>query len=246
MNTFLISNEKAVGPGFGLFSADHLFALSLLALLSFTLTRTYIRANDNKRKKLRLGIASFILLTEIIRDVILVMTNQFEYASLPFQLCGLGIFIIAYDSVRSTKTSRELLYSLTLPGAAFALLTPNWVTNNFVNIFVWQSFLIHCLLITYVLMRLMTKEIVPCWRNLWRSTLFLMIVVPICAFLNQIWDQNFFFLRIPVPGSPLEPLYNIFGSYYIVIVGLIMTVLIFWTIIYLPWSWKNFSKIHAN
>ncbi len=133
---------------------------------------------------------------------------------------------------------------MTLPGAAFALLTPNWVTNNFVNLFVWQSFLIHCLLITYVLMRLMAKEIVPHWRNLWRPTLFLMIVVPICAFFNQIWNQNFFFLRIPVPGSPLEPLYNIFGYYYIV--GLIVTVLIFWTIIYLPWSWKSFSKIHAN
>ncbi|WP_251421790.1 MULTISPECIES: hypothetical protein [Lactococcus] len=81
LNTFLISNEKAVGPGFGLFGADHLFALALLALLSFILTRTYVRANDTQRKKLRLAIASFILLTEIIRDLILVMTSQFEYAS---------------------------------------------------------------------------------------------------------------------------------------------------------------------
>lgn len=244
MNTFLISNEKAVGPGFGLFSADHFFALAILALISFGLICAYLRANDERRKLLRLLVASFTLLLEIIRDIILVMTHQFLYADLPFQLCGLGIFIIVFDAMRSTKTSRELLYSLTLPGAIFALVTPNWVTNNFINVFVWQSFLIHCLLISYVLMRLIAGDLVPQWREIWRSAIFLAIVVPICAVLNQVWNQNFFFLRTPVPGSPLEPISNMFGSYYIL--GLIFIVLIFWLLIYLPWSWKKSPKVRMN
>lgn len=244
MNTFLISNEKAVGPGFGLFSANHFFALAVLALISFGLIRIYLRANDERRKLLRLLVASFTLLLEIIRDIILVMTHQFLYADLPLQLCGLGIFIIVFDAMRSNKTSRELLYSLTLPGAIFALVTPNWVTNDFVNVFVWQSFLIHCLLISYVLMRLIAGDFVPQWRELWRSAVFLAIVVPICAVLNQVWNQNFFFLRTPVPGSPLEPIYDVFGSYYIL--GLIFVVLMFWLVIYLPWSWKKSPKVRMN
>lgn len=64
MNTFFISNEKAVGPGFGLFSANHFFALAVLALLSFGLIRIYLRANDERRKLLRLLVASFTLLLE--------------------------------------------------------------------------------------------------------------------------------------------------------------------------------------
>ena len=84
MNTFFISNEKAVGPGFGLFSANHFFALAVLALLSFGLIRIYLRANDERRKLLRLLVASFTLLLEIIRDIILVMTHQFLYADFAF------------------------------------------------------------------------------------------------------------------------------------------------------------------
>lgn len=244
MNTFLISNEKAIGPGFGLFSAHHLFALAVLALISFVLIRLYVRGDEKKRKVLRLSVATFTVLLEIIRDIILVVTNQFEYADLPFQLCGLGIFIVFYDAVHSNKSSREVLYSLTLPGALFALLTPNWVTNSFVNDFVWQSFMIHCLLVSYVLMRLIAGDFIPNWRELWRSAAFLLIVVPISAFLNQIWNQNFFFLRTPVPGSPLEPLYNLFGSYYIL--GMILIVLIFWTIIYLPWVGRKTPRMRMN
>ncbi|EKF51373.1 YwaF family protein [Lactococcus garvieae] len=166
MNTFLISNEKAIGPGFGLFSAHHFFALAVLALISFVLIRLYVRGDEKKRKVLRLSVATFTVLLEIIRDIILVVTNQFEYADLPFQLCGLGIFIVFYDAVHSNKSSREVLYSLTLPGALFALLTPNWVTNSFVNVFVWQSFMIHCLLVSYVLMRLIAGDFIPNWRGL--------------------------------------------------------------------------------
>lgn len=244
MNTFLISNEKAAGPGFGLFSASHFFALAVLILMSFVLIRMYVRANENKRKTLRVCTAASAVLLEIIRDIILVATHQFEYADLPFQLCGLGIFIIFYDAVRSNKTSREVLYSLTLPGALFALLTPDWVTNSFVNLFVWQSFLLHCLLVTYVLMRLIARDFVPNWKELWRSAAFLAVVVPACAFLNQIWDQNFFFLRTPVAGSPLESIATIFGSYYIL--GMIMAVFVFWTFIYLPWEGKKSFKVRPN
>ena len=99
--------------------------------------------------------------------------------------------------------------------------------------------LIHCLLISYVLMRLIAGDFVPQWRELWRSAVF-------CRLLYRFVQSSIKFgIKIFLPkdtssGSPLEPIYDVFGSYYIL--GLIFIVLMFWLVIYLPWSWKNHQK----
>ncbi|GAB2026761.1 YwaF family protein [Lactovum odontotermitis] len=234
MNSFLISTNNAKGPGFGMFSLTHLVTLAVLALLIAGIVRSYCRADENQRRRYRCGIAVLVLVMELIKDLLLMLTGQFTNANWPFELCGLALFMIAADALQSSKTTRELLYSLALPGALMAELTPNWVKNDFVNIFVWQSFLIHAFIIAYVLMRLFAREIVPSWRNLWRCAVFLLIVCPLNFWLNSIWGTNFMFLDTPSPGSPLEPLGQIFGSYYLL--GFVGLLLVFWLVMYLPWE----------
>ena len=238
MNSFLISNTNAKGPGFGLFSPTHLFILFLLAVLIFAISHYYRKSNPTQRMNIRIFLALFIIFIEVVRDIILVMTGQFTSGDWPFQLCGVGIFIVAYDAWSTDYTSQSLLYSLTLPGALAALITPDWVANNSVNFFVWQSFLIHALLVGYVLMQLIARELYPDFRQLWRVVIFLFIVTPLAALLNQAWHQNFFFIQTPVPGSPLEPVAQIFGSFYLL--GMVLLIGFVWVIMYLPWS---FSKV---
>jgi hypothetical integral membrane protein (TIGR02206 family) len=237
MNSFLISNINAKGPGFGLFSLTHFVTLIFLALLSFFIIKNYKKATPKKRNKIRIIIASSILASEIIRDIVLFVTHQFTLGDWPFQLCGIGIFIVLYDAWRQDKTGRELMYSLTLPGALAAIITPDWVRNSIVNLFVWQSFLLHTLLVTYVLMQLIAKDFRPNPRELWRVVIFLLAIVPFTEVLNHAWHQNFFFLEIPVPGSPLAPIHAIFGHYYLL--GMILLMLFVWLLIYLPWQFSN-------
>lgn len=242
MNSFLIANSKAKGPGFGMFSPTHFAALAVLALISFFIIRYYLKASEKKRNRIRIIVATLIFCLEIGKDTALLLTGQFTYGDWPFQLCGIGIFIVAYDAWRRDKTSRELLYSLTLPGACMALLTPDWVINHIINLFVWQSFTIHMLLVTYVLMQLIAREFRPNWQQLWRVVIFLVFMVPIAAVLNRLWNQNFFYIETPVPGSPLEPVHSIFGPYYLF--GMVLLVAVFWLLMYLPWS--IFKKKEKN
>nr|WP_245811568.1 hypothetical protein [Lactococcus fujiensis] len=81
-----------------------------------------------------------------------------------------------------------------------ALITPNCLTNS-----VWQSFLIHMRFVTYVLMRLIGRDFCPNRNPLWRVFLCLLAIVSFISILNQLWQQNFIFLEIPAPGTPLEP-----------------------------------------
>lgn len=240
MNTFLISNANAKGPGFGMFSPTHLLTLFVLALLGFFIVRHYLKSSEHQRISLRHKIALTILALEIFKDLALLATGQFTLGDFPFQLCGLGIFFVLWDAYKPSKTTEALLYSLTIPGAAMAELTPDWVTNHFVNLFVWQSFLIHCLLISYVLCRLISHEARPDWRDLWRVVLVLVVIVPIVWGLNQAWQTNFFYLETPVPGSPLMPIYDIFGNFYIL--GFMLLVLAFWLVMYLPWQLVKMLK----
>ena len=217
-----------------MFSPTHFAVLAGLAVLAFFICRGYLKLSADSRKIMRWTIAAIIVFLEISKDIELFATGQFTFANWPFELCGLGILIVAYDAILPGKTSHELLYSLTLPGAFAAEITPNWVTNNIVNAFVWQSFLIHCLLISYVLMQLIAKDFRPNWKALWRVVIFLAIAVPIDSLLNHFWGTNFMFLKTPVPGSPLEPVYLIFGKFYLL--GMALLVAVVWFFMYLPWA----------
>ncbi|MDR2976539.1 MAG: TIGR02206 family membrane protein [Streptococcaceae bacterium] len=240
MSSFLISTSNADGPGFGMFSPIHMMVLLALGIATVLIVSKYYSAGEKERKTFRVRIAVIVLALEVFKDLLLILTGQFTNANWPFELCGMAIFIIAVDAFHSGKTTRELLYSLALPGALMALITPNWVKNDIVNVFVWQSFVIHMLIIAYVLMRLFSREIVPSLKNLWRSVVFLLIVGPLNYWLNFIWGTNFMFLSTPSPGSPLELLGQTFGKFYLF--GFTGLLLVFWLFMYLPWEIVKIRK----
>ncbi|MCL2676538.1 MAG: TIGR02206 family membrane protein [Streptococcaceae bacterium] len=243
MNSFWIANARAKGPGFGMFTPTHFLFLDILAIIAIFIIRLYLKY-INKRDKIRKYVAVTIVSLEIIKDIFLIVTGQFDYGDLPFHLCGMGIFIILGDAFIENKTTKELMYALTLWGAVAAILTPDWVTNAAINIFVWQSFLIHTLMITYVLMRLIAKDYQPQWKALWRSAVFVAIMLPLCMVLNHAWGTNFWFLETPVPGSPLEPIHQIFGNFYLL--GLIVVLIIAWILLYTPWAIIQAKKTHKT
>jgi hypothetical integral membrane protein (TIGR02206 family) len=249
ISTFLISKEnaaKANGGGgvdpFGLFSLTHFLFLVVMLVMIAVIVWSYRRAgaNSRTRRNFRISLAIAVFVLEFGKDAVLAITHQFVVANWPFELCGLGVFVVAADAIHSTKASRTILYSLILPGAFFALMTPDWVTSPAVNLFTWQAFLIHSLMVAYILMRLIAKEFVPNFRDLWTSVIFLAIFGVIDWRLNVAWGTNFMFLGTPVPGSPLEPIYQVFGNYYVF--GMALLVLFIWILLFLPWE---IVRIHS-
>ena len=172
------------GIGFGQFSLTHGTMLLLMAGLIYYIVRYYTAATDNRRRHMRWGIAIAIWTMELFKDFYLAVTGQWEPSLLPLHLCGFGLMMIAVDAIHPNKTTREILYSLTIWGAFAAEIFPDWAYYPIMNQWALQSFLIHALLIAYPMMLMVSGEMVPNWRELWRPVLFLVVVVPFVIWVN--------------------------------------------------------------
>ncbi|MDR3240998.1 MAG: TIGR02206 family membrane protein [Lactobacillaceae bacterium] len=227
-------NNMPAGHGFQHFSIFHLTWLLVLACLIYVLVTFYQRSDQHRRQTIRRTIAAIIVSLELMRDTILVASHQFTMGEFPFHLCGIGIFIIAWDAIRPNHPAREILYSLNIWGAFAALLFPDWTMFPLFNVFLMQSFIIHSLLITYPMMLLVSGEFRPNWRKLWQPMIYLVIVIPLVLWLNNIWGTNFWFLNVAAAGSPLTPIQNFAGKWYLP--TLIICLGILWFFLYAPWA----------
>lgn len=225
------------GIGFGQFSLTHLMMLVLMFVLGSVIVCVYRQANERRRLYMRRGIAILLWTLELGKDSYLAVTGQFVPSLLPLHLCGMGMMVLALDAIRPIRWERAILYSFTIWGAAAALIFPDWAMYPIMNQWALQSFLIHTLLVTYPVMLMVAGEMVPNWRDLTYSLTFLVVALPIAMVANNVLHTNFWFLNVAAPGSPLEPLQNAFGPYYLPVVFLLLCLL--WTVMYMPWSWKR-------
>ncbi|MCD8249418.1 MAG: YwaF family protein, partial [Lachnospiraceae bacterium] len=106
----------------------------------------------------------------------------------------------------------QTLYCLCLPGAVAALLFPAWTVFPQWNLINLQSFLIHALLIFGPLLEVQRGTLHPDIRRLWKTWIFLALVVPCIYLMDRRFDANYFFLNAGSPGSPLEWLIQRMGN----------------------------------
>ncbi|MDR1782339.1 MAG: YwaF family protein [Bacilli bacterium] len=224
------------GIGFEKFSIIHFLVLILGLFLIYLISNYYIKLSIDRRNKFKKVLAIIIFSLEWIRQLFLIISNQYEYALLPLHLCSITVWIILLDAFKASDFSKQYLYFLGITGAIAALLFPDWSDYPIFNIFCWHSFIIHFLFVLYIVNQLCSSEIIPSFNKIWQVVLFLIIVVPIIYYINIKLNTNFFFINQATTGSPLAFLANIFGSYYLL--GFILLIALIWFIIYLPWLIK--------
>jgi uncharacterized membrane protein YwaF len=149
----------------------------------------------------------------------------------------MGVWAVLIDGFRPNTVCREVLYSLTIWSAMCADVFPDWADRPIINIFTWQSFASHGLLIAYPLMLLVTGEFRPNWRNLWKVALVLAGWVAVALVLNHNLGTNFVFLGTAAPDSPMEPIQAFSGRFYIPFMAFLLSLV--WTGFYLPWVLKR-------
>jgi hypothetical integral membrane protein (TIGR02206 family) len=223
--------------GFSIFDSIHLSWLVLIGLLLIISVYFYRNFSITNQQPFQRLIFWMLLLLEIVKQCYLLFTNQYSYWSPPLHLCGLGIFIIGWHAYSPNRTTATLLYALTLPGAAIALLFPGWTTDPIFGFLHIHSFLFHALLILFVLLLLVTKKVETTLTDLWRAILFLLLIVPPIYWYNAKFKTNFMFLNRPVVNTPLQWLFELFGaSGYLLSLAVVICVL--WLLLYLPFMRK--------
>lgn len=210
---FVTSEHIPEGVGFQAYGTAHILWLLAGAILCVCACIFYRRLSENTQKKALKGLGIFILLQEIVRDLVLLILGELTWAHLPLHLCGINILLIAFDVVKQTKTVRSFLYYFAIPGAMLALLFPNWTEMPVWNFFHIHSFTIHILLVLYPLLLVSTNQVSTDLKSAFKGVALLVAMAIPVYFLNMLWDTNFMFLMEPDSGNPLELFEKLLGSH---------------------------------
>ena len=204
MNSFFVL-DKGLFPdiGFERFGFGHFLWLfvggSGLVLGCFA----YRKAPPERRPRLRLLTASVALGLELWRAGLLLSRGLYDLGRLPLHLCSLSIYLCFFHALTGRQGLGQFLYALTLPGAALALLFPDWAGQPLFGFITVSSFLLHFLLVLYPLMQAAAGEIRPELRRLPGCIgQMLLLALPVYVF-NKLYNTNSMFLNLPPAGSPL-------------------------------------------
>ena len=210
---FMTSDNIPSGMGFQAFGPTHLLCRLAGLLLCVGACVFYRKLSADRRKIMLTVLGVFIFLLEVVKDLVLSGLHEFGWENLPFHLCGINILLIAFDTIKQSKVVRSFLYYFSIPGAALALLFPNWTEMPVWNFFHIHSFFIHILLVMYPLLLVTTGQVATDLKSALQGTLLLVgMAIPV-YFLNLLWDTNFMFLMQPDSGNPLEMFEKLLGSH---------------------------------
>ena len=210
---FVTSDYIPEGVGFQTFGLTHILWLLAGLVLWVSACIFYGKLSVAKRKTALTVLGIYIFLQEMVKNLVLILLGEFSWGYLPFHLCGINILLIAFDTIKQAKTVRSFLYYFAIPGAALALLFPNWTDMPVWNFFHIHSFTIHILLVLYPLLLVTTGQVATDLKSALKGVLLLVIMAIPVYCLNLLWKTNFMFLMEPDSGNPLEMFEKLLGSH---------------------------------
>ena len=203
--------------GYGRFSMEHWITLAVIAVLIVFAVRWFVRQDEGRRDRVMKIIPVCMICLELFKDGFLIRTGHFGIGYLPLHLCGLGVFVFLLIGFCGSEKWRgifsEIGAILILPGAAAALLFPDWAhlypVWNFMNLygFVW-----HGLLVLYPVLCLKQGWTSLCIRHMHYELIFLACVVPPVYSFDIAFDCNYMFVHWPPEGTPLELIAGLTGD----------------------------------
>jgi hypothetical integral membrane protein (TIGR02206 family) len=241
---FLYEEQLPKEVGFRLFGLIHISWLVAIGIIVFLATMMYKKADQVTKDKYEKLMTVMMVGLDLYKDIVLIVTGNFHVWELPLDMCTLAIYISLVHAFTHSKTTGEILYCISMPGALAALLFPNWNRYpqiNFINI---NSFLTHALIVTYSLMLLLSGKLRPNIRYYIRVWIFLAVAVTVAALVNHKYDTNFLFLNVPSRDSPLVTIYNFTGE-KLYLLGYAAAVLTVNLIMYVPFIIKDRRKMEA-
>lgn len=233
MNSFFdLTIERAADVGFGRFTAGHFLWLGIGAVITAALCIIYKKAGKRLRRIIRLTLGGSAVGTELSRAALLSAAGRYGLGTLPLHLCVMAAYLCALHALRGGRLRGQFLYAFCMPGAAAALLFPDWAYYPAWHFMTLCSFLLHIIIVAYVLMQVLGGDIVPDFRAAPACLgIMLLIAAPVYIF-DRLTCTNYMFLNYPPPGSPLE-WFGALGSPGYAL-GYLPILAAVWTVMYLP------------
>ena len=227
---FTIKNGDT--EGFEAFGPEHIIWLAVLISAGAAVCAAYKKADKNTRRCIRRAAAWGALGIELLRAALLAAAGEYNIGRLPLHLCAMAVYICALHAWRGGELTGQCLYAFCMPGAAFALIFPDWGYYPALHFMSASSFVIHGLIVTYVIMQAAAGDIIPDVRKCPQCLgLMLALALPVYVF-DMVTGTNYMFLNRPSPGSPLE-WFSFLGRPGFVL-GYLPILAAVWAVIYYP------------
>jgi len=218
------------------FSPTHLTWLTVTLILMVMAIFFYRKLDVAKRRKVLRFCAVSIVMLEVLRTIWAVSIGHYDIARmLPLHLCGIMIFIEFFAVFSNHRLFKEFTYCTGLPGAFMALVTPEPSGYPFLSFQYLQSICIHFLIALVPLLMVFGDGFRPNIKYLPKCFLLLSSFTVFNAVVNTFLGSNYMFICEAPAQTPIE-LFDIWVGHPWYVGVLLLVVLLFWTLLYLPWS----------
>ena len=237
MKYFLDTTETiADGVGFSQFGILHIVWMIIAAVTIIAVSRIYKSTDSVKRAKIRKIMAGLIIFDEIWKMFFLAVGGRYVYDYLPFHLCSVNIFLIAWHAYKPNKMLDNFLYAVCIPGAMAALLFPSWTKLPLFNFMHLHSFTIHTLLVLYPVMLTYAGDIKPKLKDVPKCLGLLFVMAQIAYYINRALGTNFMFLMEADANNPLYVFEQMWGNHLLGLPVIMSAIVI---VMYAPIVLKN-------
>jgi conserved hypothetical integral membrane protein TIGR02206 len=227
----------------GLFSPVHLCFLA--ASLLFCALCIFIGGRLEQKGRRRLLVIlwaafTFIELCKYIHYALHPETFNIK-TGLPFHLCSVSLFTYPLAVFSNHKIFRNFIYAVNMPGAIFALITPDVGSSPVLSFYVLHLFIAHTFIVLIPLYMVCCGFFRPDYRVLPGVTLMLLATMLPALVLNKLIDSNYYFINGPVKGTLTGQLAEWTGddAYILPMAGLLLAV---WAMLYAPFAAADLIK----
>lgn len=230
--------------GFSPLGKAHLLLLCALGVGIALFVWRCCRMEQSRRLRLLRGVCIFMVVLELLKDLILAVQGAFSVGYLPLHLCSLAMFICLFWAYRpGWDGAGQCLYSLCLSGGVAALVFPDWSRMPLWHFQSLHSFFYHALLVAVPLAAVCSGMVRPRVSKVWKPMVFLLLAAAPVYGLNLLLGTNFMFLRRPVAGTPLVLCARCPGGYLLGFGLLAASVLVLLNLPFSLWDrWKCRGK----
>lgn len=214
---------------FTFFSMPHVLTL-ILFFLTFFLFVYYRKSLKLYQNHIKWTLFTTLIVCEVSFHLWLILTNQWEVADLPLQLCSLSTFLSLFLFLKPSQKVFNLLFFIGLLPAILSMVTPD-IVYQFPHFRFLKYFLHHSAIPLAVLYFILLEGYRVPRKAVITSYLTLNVIAVPIFFLNVLLDTNFFFLASP---SETETLLSLFGSGIVYYISLEIAAIIVFIITYIP------------
>ena len=216
-------------------SGYHIYAL---LTISFTLISVlwYARYCNELQtiKRLRIGLATFMILVEISWHIWAVSVGIWHVNhALPLHLCSVAAILSIFMLFNRNYNIFELLYFWGFAGAVQAILTPDLRGYNFPHFHYFWYFTSHGAVILAVMWMLIVEKVRPTWHSLRKTVLITILYAFIVYPVNMFTGGNYMLLMQKPAVPTLADFLDVWPGYlfWLTVVAMVVA-----TVCYLPFA----------